>query len=381
MPAPVPIQIRYGDNGVIGAAAAGAGAGAAFQRQKAMDMQLISQMLQNKVQASLQEDQQAHEDQLSNDAFAMQRAAQQPQTGGYYAMSDLSADPGSAMKQMSLDTARAAGVQGPELAILEGAASNKNINAAYFESMTDEMKKRAAAAKKTKDNATEKQAYLNSLGNTLPPEEMTKLKSLSESGDMDINQFRTSVGQSQSRVAEAAKQAEMEKKAIVQMNVSAVNDKIKQSEDELKAMEKNMQDAREKAIAGRTRDYQANQSMSYDEALAAAQQATPAGTSEADFQEKRAAYDPSFFAPVHAGLEQIGEWFGKAPTDPRQLTQAGDPMGLRSFIDIKKKKQEIDNLRKSRDQLISTLGPSPIINNPTDVKSMSNDQILQALGK
>jgi hypothetical protein len=42
MPAPVPIRVRYGDAGVLGAAAVGVGQQRSWQRQKALDMEFLS---------------------------------------------------------------------------------------------------------------------------------------------------------------------------------------------------------------------------------------------------------------------------------------------------------------------------------------------------
>jgi hypothetical protein len=349
MPAPVPIQIRYGDDGLLGLAASQAGASGAFQRQKAMDMQLISQMLQNKVQASLQEDQQAHEDQLSNDAFAMQRAAQPPQQT-YFSMADQASanDPGLAMKQMSLATAKAAGVEGPELAILEGAASNKHINAAYFETMTDEMKKRASTAAGKKRNVSEKQAYFNSLGNSMPPEELAKLKPLADSEDMDLAQFRTSVGQSQGQQIAAAKQAEMEQKAIVQMNISAMNDKINQAQGELKAMQREDVASQDKELDQRLRS-NIGSGMSYDEARSEAEKALGG----------KGAVEPTVGEILSSGVRaMIPGVESVSPSYKERATAAmrGDPMGLRRKIDMKQKQSQIDALQKQRDELIASVG-------------------------
>jgi len=360
MPAPTPIQIRYGDNGLLGQAAAAAGAGRAWNQRKAMDMDFLTRELDRRQRAEELDAARVFEANQLQQAQQMQmeriQASQQPQIDNFYRMSAPTiTDPSSAMKMMSLETAKAAGVAGPELAILEGAANNKNINAAYFESMADEIKTRSAATASKKKDVSEKQAYFNSLGNTLPPEDMANLKALSESEDMNIAQFRTAVSDSKNRAAVAAKQNEMMQKAQVAIAVQGVDDKINQLQAELKTMEKDAQDEREKSIEGRTR-FGIGEGQSYDESRAAAQAATPAGTSEADFSPKEEPGSAIGRALMSLpgnpfGANQMGELLGGKPT-----TSGGDPMGLERFKAIARKKRELQALQQERQNLASQIG-------------------------
>src|SRR6267154_928735 len=102
MPAPVPIQIRYDNAGVLGAAAAAAGSGQAWNQQHAMDMQLIMQQIQAKQRAAELENQQSFEANQLQQAHDMQMQriqAAQPPEQNYYSMADINAagDPGAAM--------------------------------------------------------------------------------------------------------------------------------------------------------------------------------------------------------------------------------------------------------------------------------------------
>lgn len=359
MPAPVPIQIRYGDNGVIGAAAAAAGSGQAWQRQKQMDMQLISQMLQNKVQASLQEDQQAHEDQLSNDAFAMQRANQQAQPQQtYYDNANPSGDPAYAQKKMTMDRLIAAGVSGPNLAVMQGGLSNKNINSAYYETMADEIKKADEKQKHEDREIAEKNAFVKSL----TPERQKLLEPLAAAHDISSTQLRLANVEEDRKGESEQKQAALMQKAMAASEVQGIQDQINFEQQRLA----HMQSTFEKDHKGVALDNPAAGTPEYADPNQAKFTSTykPWTNIGESFFNTGGATDPLTHKPIAGG----------------RLVGGGDPMGLQARVEIERQKRKIASLENARQQKISSMGIVPTASQPANVSEMSTEDLQRMAG-
>lgn len=390
MPAPVPIQIRYDDAGMLGAAAAASGQGQAWNQQHAMDMQLIMQQIQAKQQASMmqqQQDAELNKLQTAHDYQMQQIQASQPAPENYYQMSNAS-DPSTAMKQMGLQAAKAAGVQGPELAMLETAAGNQHVNAAYFENIKDEVIKRSQTTASKSKNVAEKNAYLNSLGNTVSPDEMPFLKSLADAEEINLPQFTSKIQELRQGKASQEKQAAIEQKAIVQMGIGAFNDKINQAQAELRSLQHEDVSSQEKELQQRIHE-NVQGGMKFDEARAAATQT----------MQGSPMVEPSYWESLKAGINVMGiagpvdAWTGAVDTsgavpqsykDRVTAARQGDPLGLKRRLAIQNKQAFITDLQKKRDELISSMGggiapAAPAAQPAASVKTMSDQELLQAL--
>lgn len=333
MPAPVPIQIRYDNAGVLGAAAAAAGSGQAWQQQHAMDMQVIMQQIQAKQNAALmqqQSDAQMSQLQQAHDFQMQQTQANQPAPDNFYKMSDT--DPSTSMKQMGLQAAKAAGVQGPELAMLEQAAGNKAVNAAYFENIKDETIKRAQTTANKNKSVQEKQSYLDSLGGAVPAEHMAYLKSLAGAEDISLPQFTTKIHEMQQGQAAQAREGDLMKKAVAVEHIRAIDDKINFAQSELAAAQRELNTKHKEA------------------ALGGGAAAVPWDKVETTGMMKT--------SEVLMGLLPGGQAINNLQGQLRSVTKTtqGDSMGLQLRLDIAHKQQEIAAYQKTRDDIISQFG-------------------------
>lgn len=182
MPAPTPIQIRYGPAGLLAQAASLTGQGEAWQNQHAQDMQFINSRLQNadRLQQQVVAGQQQDANRLQN-AYA-QTQPQQVQTPAL--------DNDTLLKQTYLQSA-ASDIPDAEKASLQALAGSRMVKPDQFRLAVADAAKRGAQTTNDAAEEASKADYANQVAGNLPPEAKAGFLALAKDKKITAAQLRT----------------------------------------------------------------------------------------------------------------------------------------------------------------------------------------------
>jgi hypothetical protein len=199
--APSPIQIRYGDNGVLGQAAAAVGHQNGFNQQKALDMRFLSDEATRRQQSyeyAQNNEMEGRKLQLAHDQLLAREQPAQSYTGGGGVSPFTQAV--SQAKQLSLAKSQGT-VSDTDAPLLHAAASDPSVDAPQFVEMLNKSMSRRQKETQQAGDKQAKQAFIKQIGSKLPPEEATALQVLADSDEVDLPKLRVAVSEAMSRHA------------------------------------------------------------------------------------------------------------------------------------------------------------------------------------
>lgn len=198
--APQTIQVRYGEDGNLAAAAAGVGRNAAYSRKQSQDMQFINDEANRQQQDS---------------QFAAQQQAQQLQLAGQLAVARVRGNPtsagamtrGNSPFQQAVQSAKSAALRSaiangdiqandPE-AIL--AANSPDVNSDQLLNLIERRKKTSAGDEATASDTKAKQSVVDASADTVDPEDADAIKGYINDPKLSIDGLRKVITESQRR--------------------------------------------------------------------------------------------------------------------------------------------------------------------------------------
>ena len=252
MPAPMPIQIRYGPSGLLAQAAAASGGYAGqveasryaqtrYAQQEASDRSYLAQMQSQQMQRDqMQYQQEADQQRLELEAQKMQMANRgaTPTSNAAYDSSSPLARSIMNMKQGYLESAKSEGVTGDALTMLENAAKDPNVTVDAARQLFQEHGNVArkgtdlAAREANRVAATaDKQAIFDELNSQLPEIQRGAFRAQITDGSVSSTQYRMGI-------ATTMQQVEQANQTNRQRQIGGIDDQIETVEGRIKSMEK-----------------------------------------------------------------------------------------------------------------------------------------------
>jgi len=243
MPAPMPIQIRYGPTGLLAQASSRIGANAglldaqgALEERRRLETELWTQELNRRQQA--QQFGAARVQQLELEAQRMQTAQRgaTPTSNAAYDSSSPLARSIMNMKRGYLESAKSEGVTGDTQKMLESAVKDPNVDVNAFRILAGEhgaVARRgtelAAKDADKKASVKTKQEFLDSLSGQLPPEYITAFAALVGDESVSPTQLRMAV-------TDKLNQIQSERRTETGRQIGGIDKQIADAEDRLKYM-------------------------------------------------------------------------------------------------------------------------------------------------
>jgi hypothetical protein len=220
MPAPTPIQIRYGPTGLLAEAAAQVGQNAglldaqgALEQRRRLEAELWSQEL-----ARRQQDRQFSAT-MAMQANQLQEAHRMNVARGSTPTSEQSFSASSPLAQSIqnlkgtyLRMATDQGVEGETRTMLEAAAADPGVDTNAFKTLASDAERTAFRVREqgqktaeAKSSKQAKKAYLDSLASSLPPQYVTAFQAMVDDDSVSSPQLRTAVAGAMSQLQSEAR--------------------------------------------------------------------------------------------------------------------------------------------------------------------------------
>ena len=241
MPAPVPIQIRYGPAGLLGQAAAAAGSYQGFSQQRDRDVNFLNNEMNRRQQSLIAQQQLEQESRKLEMAHALElerlrgSSATHPSSFGSPMAESI-----AAMKQSYLNNALSAGVEGPQKDILTQLLSDPNVDPSMFKNVADQSRlvadetaRQARSVQKAGLDRTAKAGYLKNIQGRLPADASAALQFMASDDNVDMEKFRVAADAATTR-ANVAVRTKMGKQ------VQDIDDQINQLQEYQSAIEREM---------------------------------------------------------------------------------------------------------------------------------------------
>jgi len=250
MPAPMPIQIRYGPSGLLAQAAAASGGYAGqveasrynqmrYQQQQQQDQSFLAQMQNQQMQREQMANQQEmQQQQLELEAQKLQMAQRgaTPTSNAAYDSSSPLAHSIMNMKNGYLNSAMSEGVTGDAQKMLEMAAKDPNVTVDAFQRLSQEQgnvarKGTELAGKEANQKAAiaDKQAIFDSLASQLPAGYADAFEAMVQDGSVSSAQLRMGI-------AEKLQQMGQVDQANRGRQIGGIDDQIDAIERQMKEM-------------------------------------------------------------------------------------------------------------------------------------------------
>jgi|GEM_PF-2771236 len=244
MPAPVPIQIRYGPAGLALQAAASAAynqqASIDADRQRAMDMQFLNSELNRRermAEFAAQNEQELRKLQMAEEFQRQQAEAnrQQQQQQPLYFTGNGVGDSLQKMKAALAQQAEAAGVTGPQLDLIKQVAADPKADINTLHSVTTDAMRQAQLSKSIQQNREAKTQYLTEAAKRVPGIDV-QFKPMLDDDKFSAQDLRVAIDAEINRrnVGIRTKLSKQE---------SNLDDQIGTVQQQMKAIEKTLRDA------------------------------------------------------------------------------------------------------------------------------------------
>jgi hypothetical protein len=337
MPAPTPIQIRYGPSGLLGQAVSLAASRGAQQDQ---DYQFINSMTQHKNrmdEALLDDGIQSRQLQLAHSYRVSQE--QNPDQGSYFSGAS---NPGAIdAANLSLKNTYLTSAEGDlpqdQASRLRSLIGNRNISPEQFRSVLFDATKKAKVKTDEDTELASRRNYVKAASQGFSPEDTATLNAMAEDKNVNIGQIRT-----------AADVIKNRNTAIPRARLASQTHGI---DDQIRSSQKNLENLRRGLIKTTT-------DPDHPDATVDPETATPASL------------NPTYANATTPTGRSMGamDAVKDIPGVPGHgsLVSGGVPPAVwAQYVAYQKEKQNLDALRNRRNQLVSGAGGQPVSAQPT----------------